>query len=59
MNDRALIKFAAEVVAQPRVSDALFAEVRGFLSDREVVRRFRFAAVTGLSAALPPCSTCP
>ena len=35
--DRALIRFTAEVVRSPRVSDELFAEVRQIMSDREIV----------------------
>jgi alkylhydroperoxidase family enzyme len=35
--DRVIIRFTAEVIAQPRVSDELFAEVREFLSHREIV----------------------
>jgi AhpD family alkylhydroperoxidase len=35
--DRAIIRFAAQVIVGPRVSDELFAEVRGFLSSREIV----------------------
>jgi alkylhydroperoxidase family enzyme len=35
--DRTIIQFAAEVVAQPQVSDALFASARKYLSEREVV----------------------
>ena len=35
--DRTIIQFAAEVVARPQVSDALFASARKFLSEREVV----------------------
>ncbi|TDC34375.1 carboxymuconolactone decarboxylase family protein [Micromonospora sp. 15K316] len=35
--DRALIRFTAEVVRHPRVPDELFAEVRQFLSEREIV----------------------
>jgi|SRR5690242_3123056 len=36
-DDHALIRFTARVVAEPRVSDELFAEVRRFFSDREIV----------------------
>jgi alkylhydroperoxidase family enzyme len=35
--DRAFLKFAAEVVERPRVSDEVFAAAREFLSDREIV----------------------
>lgn len=36
-DDRTLIRFAAEVVRSPRVPDDLFDEVRGNLSEREIV----------------------
>ena len=35
--DSAVIRFAAEVVTRPHVPDALFAEARKHLSDREIV----------------------
>lgn len=35
--DRTIVQFAAEVVARPQLSDALFASTRQFLSEREVV----------------------
>ncbi|MEV4602102.1 hypothetical protein AB0K15_32490 [Amycolatopsis sp. NPDC049253] len=35
--DRVLLEFTASVLAQPRVSDELFAAVRDVLSDREIV----------------------
>jgi alkylhydroperoxidase family enzyme len=36
-SDRALLRFTAEVVRQPRVSDEVFAQARGFLTERELV----------------------
>ncbi|MEU5963967.1 hypothetical protein ABZ777_22425 [Micromonospora parva] len=36
-DDRTLIRFASEVVRSPRVPDDLFDEVRGNLSEREIV----------------------
>lgn len=35
--DRAILKFAAEVVARPRVRDETFDRAREFLTDREIV----------------------
>jgi AhpD family alkylhydroperoxidase len=35
--DQVVIKFAAEVVARPRVDDELFGRARAFLTDREIV----------------------
>jgi AhpD family alkylhydroperoxidase len=35
--DRVTLKFAAEVVARPRVSDETFEQAREFLTDREIV----------------------
>jgi alkylhydroperoxidase family enzyme len=36
-HDRAIVTFVAEVVANPRVPDDVFAAVREYLSDREIV----------------------
>jgi alkylhydroperoxidase family enzyme len=36
-HDRAIIQFAAEIVARPQVTDATFSSARKFLSEREVV----------------------
>ncbi|MEU5844893.1 carboxymuconolactone decarboxylase family protein [Saccharopolyspora shandongensis] len=41
--DRALIRFTAEVVQQPRVPDDIFAQVRKFLSERELVEVLQVA----------------
>lgn len=41
--DRALIRFTAEVVKQPRVPDEVFTEARRFLSDRELVEVLQVA----------------
>jgi AhpD family alkylhydroperoxidase len=36
-HDRTIIRFAAQVVKESRVSNELFADVQGFLSNREIV----------------------
>lgn len=36
-SDRALLRFTAEVVARPRISDEIFQQVRTVLTDRELV----------------------
>ncbi|WP_409467865.1 carboxymuconolactone decarboxylase family protein [Streptomyces sp. HC307] len=41
--DRALVRFTAEVVRHPRVSDEVFDEARRFLSDRELVEVLQVA----------------